>query len=38
MLVTQTKEKLQQVIAHEAFGLVIRSRTKQNAEEEAASL
>ena len=38
LLVSQTKEKLQAIIAHEAFGLVIRSRTKQNAEEEAASL
>ena len=37
-LMSQTKEKLQNLIANEAFGLVIRSRTKQNAEEEAASL
>ena len=38
LLVTQTKEKLQKVIAYEAYGLVIRSRTKQNTEEEVASL
>ena len=37
-LVTQTKEKLQQILTYEAHGLVIRSREKQNAEEEAASL
>ena len=38
LLVAQTKEKLQTVISYEAYGLVIRSRTKQNAEEETASL
>ena len=37
-LVSQTKEKLSAVVKHEAFGLIIRSRDSQNAEEEAASL
>ena len=37
-LVTQTKEKLQTIITYEAYGLIIRSRDKQNTEEEAASL
>ena len=37
-LVTQTKEKLQTIFNFEAHGLIIRSREKQNAEEESASL
>ena len=37
-LVTQTKEKLQGIIAYEAHSLIVRSKEKQNAEEEAASL
>ena len=38
LLVTATKEKLQTIINYEANELIIRSREKQNAEEEAASL
>ena len=38
LLVSETKEKLQTIIAHEAFRLIIRSRVKQNAKEEAASI
>ena len=37
-LVTQTKEKLQRILLYEAHSLVVRSKEKQNAEEEAASL
>ena len=37
-LVAQTKEKLSTVVKEEAFGLIVRSRNNQNAEEEAASL
>ena len=37
-LVTATKEKLQVIINYESNGVIIRSRQKQNAEEEAASL
>ena len=37
-LITQTKEKIQNILAYEAYSLVIRSREKQNDEEEAASL
>lgn len=37
-LVAETKEKLEIIVKKEAFGLIIRSRDSQNAEEEAASL
>ena len=37
-LVAQTKVKLNNIIKNEAYGLVVRSRDKQNMEEEAASL
>ena len=37
-LVAETRGKLQGIVAYEAHGLVVRSRDKQNAEEEAASL
>ena len=37
-LVIQTREKLKAIIAYEANGLIVRSRNKQNSEEEAASL
>ena len=37
-LVTATKKKLQVIINYESNGVIIRSRQKQNAEEEAASL
>ena len=37
-LVAQTKEKLNYLIKNEAFGLIVRSRDNQNAEEEDASL
>ena len=37
-LVAQTKEKLNIIIQQEAHGLVVRSRDKQNSEEEVASL
>ena len=35
---SQTKEKLNVIIQKETFGLVIRSRDKQNVEEETASI
>ena len=38
LLVTETKEKLKAIINSEALGLIIRSRDKENSEEEAASL
>ena len=38
LLVSQTKEKLNVIIQKETFGLVIRSRDKQNVEEETASI
>ena len=37
-LVAQTKEKLNGIVKHNAFGLIIRSRDNQNAEEEEVSL
>ena len=37
-LVTVTKEKLEVIIKNESFGLIVRSRDGQNAEEEAASI
>ena len=37
-LVAQTKEKINIILKQEAFGLIVRSRDNQNAEEEAASL
>ena len=37
-LVSKTKEKIQNILAYEAHSLIIRSREKQNDEEEAASL
>ena len=37
-LVGQTKEKLNTILKNEAYGLIVRSRDKQNIEEEAASL
>jgi hypothetical protein len=37
-LVAQTKEKLNKIIKEEVHGLVVRSRNKQNAEEESASI
>ena len=37
-LVISTKEKLKNILNYEAYGVIIRSRQKQNAEEELASL
>ena len=37
-VVSQTKEKLESAVKQEAFGLIVRSRDNQNAEEELASL
>ena len=37
-LVSETKEKLEAIVKHEAFGLIVHSRDNQNTEEEAASI